>query len=643
MFPATSPASTHRVRRSTSAPDGYVYCPKKLAHDCANLPHLIGVYLLIGRLYLLGDRLPIPLSAHDLAAYDPSLSYGAAVRALDRLVCWGWLIEHAECGQKSSYIPTWGLGKGHGHPWQLGTKVLGRPAGVYAVCIDQHLLDTCIGKLDPHRRQRAIISRFVARPLLTLEDVGIYAQARTNHTVFSARLQALGLLAPDGEARDLPAERELLALASQHSLLDVHAGLTAQGWQRLGVSLEDPTAATSSPLFFVPPDLIGGSITPLIGNLIGNLITDAEVSEPTFSASKRPETGMEATAVLHSPMLPTQPKQPTFITTSRKPVRIRDADESEQHEYVKPGNPPSMHNAPPTPTAVRLNEKSVNPKSVRELATLPLEAVDHVIAYVETQVSDEKNMGGTIVNLLRGYRDTGELPTLSYQGRTRLEWQQQRQELGKDVEGGNAVGERAGDLIAEHLHYQATAALPVVVVESGSEAQAEQAANAPVSTLETPPDEPTNECADLTTVIHQHLQTCLPRSVALSIAMLLVRAEATVVVLECASKTHKLQVERSMLGPVRQLLLEQNDRRDVRIVVRPAAPLPAQARETPENNRPPWICAERWEVLPRMLRATLIGSRLGQGEVYAASPYLQQTLETRHRTEVAELIALSGL
>ena len=56
------------------------------------------------------------------------------------------------------------------------------------------------------------------------------------------------------------------------------------------------------------------------------------------------------------------------------------------------------------------------------------------------------------------------------------------------------------------------------------------------------------------------------------------------------------------------------------------------------NNRPDWIRAERWETLPVMLRAVLIGSTVGDGQVHAVSPYLDQLLQGRYAEIVAALV-----
>jgi len=55
--------------------------------------------------------------------------------------------------------------------------------------------------------------------------------------------------------------------------------------------------------------------------------------------------------------------------------------------------------------------------------------------------------------------------------------------------------------------------------------------------------------------------------------------------------------------------------------------------------RPTWISVERWDILPAMLRAVLIGATLIDGSVHAASPYLDRLLRTRCAREVAELVA----
>jgi hypothetical protein len=72
------------------------------------------------------------------------------------------------------------------------------------------------------------------------------------------------------------------------------------------------------------------------------------------------------------------------------------------------------------------------------------------------------------------------------------------------------------------------------------------------------------------------------------------------------------------------------------------APPPAQVPCIPNSapsSRPDWIRAERWEPLPVMLRAALIGSTVEDGQVHAASPYVDRLLYARYAEAVAALLA----
>src|SRR5215208_4570064 len=91
----------------------YVFLPHRLIADLQANPAAIGAYALIARLFLIYQA-PIPLSAVDLQRYDPTLSYGAARGALQRLVTLRWLSDQS--GHKNHYTPTWGVIKGTASP-----------------------------------------------------------------------------------------------------------------------------------------------------------------------------------------------------------------------------------------------------------------------------------------------------------------------------------------------------------------------------------------------------------------------------------------------------------------------------------------------------------------------------------------------
>ncbi len=56
------------------------------------------------------------------------------------------------------------------------------------------------------------------------------------------------------------------------------------------------------------------------------------------------------------------------------------------------------------------------------------------------------------------------------------------------------------------------------------------------------------------------------------------------------------------------------------------------------DTRPAWIELAHWEMLPRMLRAALIGSTLEEGVVRGKTDYPHGLLQARYATEVAALL-----
>src|ERR1700752_3812948 len=104
--------------------EDYLFLPHRLIADLPANPAAIAIYALVARLFLIHQE-PIPLSAADLQRYDPTLSYGAARGALQRLVALHWLSEQG--GHKNRYTPTWGPIKGVARVWQMDAPTLGRP------------------------------------------------------------------------------------------------------------------------------------------------------------------------------------------------------------------------------------------------------------------------------------------------------------------------------------------------------------------------------------------------------------------------------------------------------------------------------------------------------------------------------------
>ncbi|NJO81629.1 MAG: hypothetical protein HC828_01915 [Blastochloris sp.] len=199
MQPPTTPAPDrrdHSPSRPATAPFVRVPIPL-LTSDARDR----AIYALIARLFAL-TRAPVPLSAADLSAYDPTLSYGAASRCLGRLVRDGWLLPQTRRGQKTCYTPTWGPGRpgvGTAKPRRLATVPL--PAAV---------LDSFLGKLTPRRDTPATVARYTSVPLLTLADVGVYVQALTGQAGTTNALERYGLVC-DGVVGPLPTVADTLA------------------------------------------------------------------------------------------------------------------------------------------------------------------------------------------------------------------------------------------------------------------------------------------------------------------------------------------------------------------------------------------------------------------------------------------------
>src|SRR4051812_17323885 len=100
MFSAASAqmaAFCSPISCSIEQPSAYCPIPQRLLTDLHDTPLAIGVYGLVARLYLVA-KIPIPLSVPDVLRYDPTLSRGAVLRALARLIGGGYLIEAAQTG-----------------------------------------------------------------------------------------------------------------------------------------------------------------------------------------------------------------------------------------------------------------------------------------------------------------------------------------------------------------------------------------------------------------------------------------------------------------------------------------------------------------------------------------------------------------
>jgi hypothetical protein len=272
---------------AAAGPATYVPLPRRLVEDLRHSPAAVGVAVLLGRLFLIAGE-AVPLSPSDLKAYDPALSRESARRALKRLVDAGYALATGEGGLKHSYRPAWGRVNGVPLPWDREATSLGRPRHIPAVRVDDRLLDLCIGRIRLSQAHRAIVERYVAAPLLSLRDIGVYALALAGVPARSPALARLGLQGPDGQALPLPDDRAILAVASQRAAGEqsAHGGLTAAGWRHMGFTPPAPSAPSDEPLFFVPLPMVGGVIAPMVGGMVGGGVGQPPMGDGAQTASE---------------------------------------------------------------------------------------------------------------------------------------------------------------------------------------------------------------------------------------------------------------------------------------------------------------------------------------------------------------------
>jgi len=383
----------------------YVPLPRRLAEDLRDSPVAIGTYCLIARLYRI-SRAPVPLSPGDLQCLDPALSYGAATRALRRLADSPYVVVARVCGRKNSYAPTWGSVSGAVLPWDLGAPCLGRPRHIAELRLDQRLFDTCLGRVRTHAEHPAIVERYVAQPLLGLEEVGAYGAALAGVAPAGGRLVELGLLDHCGRPLPLPDDATLLAIASQRAIGCEEPGvaLTAAGWARTPFRGEAPAGCgAGQALFFVPEAQIGGGI----GAMIAHPISLELIAESPFEALGSAPAPLEALAAGSHGMIE---KQGEDRSTSRETPQAgggvsesRTISREDQQPGVDREVTPAVTDRRDVeePTGARLLREIGVRRSVSErMGVRPQEQIAQVIAQARAR-GDVRDLAGWVVSALR--------------------------------------------------------------------------------------------------------------------------------------------------------------------------------------------------------------------------------------------------
>lgn len=626
------PLPSDQQCESRNLPTRYVRVPKGLLIHAVYHPLPVGVYGLIARLFLVLQA-PVPLSAADITRYDPSLSRGAAQRALSRLVDDGWLIMTGAIGQKSSYVPTWGCVKGIPLAWRIGTPCLNRPRHVRAVCLDLRLLDIFLGKITPHPTHAAIITRYITAPLLTLLDVGSYALLLGGFPRTTPNLAMWGLVRGD-QPLPLPGDEHILAHASQHTLFDHNgATLTPRGLRRIGLQVPSHTSSTTQTLFFVPQ----GVIVPLPTPVPTAVIDQEPAGTPRISGfqSHNPAS-TDACSGITWESSGTPGKQEDSPPVP--PTQALGGGRSVQGEkYTMRGSPCSkteatqrLHDSQGTEAARMLAAIQVLPDQVIELSDISLAVVQAAICDGRSRPY-VRDLAGWVVSLLRAHRDHGRA------------------------------------IAPPRAHPES----PDALREAFARYQGEQEAHQPtdvsdalpsLSATSVPPDPPMTVSALWVAVLatlklqltrqefNRYLQSAVLQAIGdgqVTIAapntlvkeaiesryFALLRDTIAQYVGESLSVRVVLQGRQRTVGATSPWLDESAGKRNLVSAVSPESHL---------DERPDWIGVERWETLPTLLRAMLRGATLIDGQVQAASPYLDQVLYQRYGHAIAALADNEG-
>jgi hypothetical protein len=624
-----SPAATQTARTLRSpapAPDqpsAYCPVPQRLITDLHDNPLAIGLYGFVARLYLVG-QVPIALSVPDVLRYDPTLSRGAVLRAFARLLAAGYLIEITQPGMKTHYTPAWGRIGGEVRPWNMHQPCLGRPRHVARLRLDRRLFDICMGKLVPHLTRPAVITRYITRPVLSLVDIGCFVLALAGVPRTTPALIRIGAVR-DGTACPLPNDQHLLALISQqaldeHTSADTAVQLTLNGTRKLGLQPDfasHPATDAAQPLFFVPPDMIGCLIQPLIGSLIGTIAANAiDDSTPVADESR---SGVHTggitweTRELREQAIP--PPIPPYNECGggggKKDLRKARARSLQ----------PAGALLPHTEAATMLQAINVKPPQIVELAHLPPATIANAIADGRARTGI-RDLAGWVVSILRMHRDYG--------------WKIAPPSPAPDsIE---ALRESFARYTASH--------------EPDRHAVLGDTECSPGAAPSPAPVEPARDVVSLWRMVLATLRTQVSRAeynTWLRGAILL-SAEHSVATISAPSALVKAGLENRYAGALREAITALlGSPIQLRIVVHgPGASAETigatRNKSAPmDDQRPGWIDAARWSNLPAMLRAALLGSTVACGKLKAASPQLNRLIELRYAQAVAELIATADI
>jgi hypothetical protein len=174
-------------------PSTLIHIPTHLIIEQRTTPLSLGIYTLIGRLFLFKQE-SVDLSQPDIMKYDASIDRNSVMRAIAKLIKNNWMVQEREGvgGNKNTYRPTWGFVAGRCISWD--TKDTAPPEGMQSVQMSSQVLDQFIGVMVPNTSGAALIERHHAKPLLRLADIGVYLTALVGYPVSTPNLTKLKLV-----------------------------------------------------------------------------------------------------------------------------------------------------------------------------------------------------------------------------------------------------------------------------------------------------------------------------------------------------------------------------------------------------------------------------------------------------------------
>lgn len=618
MFGLQSPPTHAGVARPrapraahSTLPEHYCPVPQRLIHDLHDTVVAIGLYALVGRLYLLSHA-PIPLSRADVTRYDPTLSDGAVKRALDRLLRAGWLAQDT-AAKKHRYTPTWGTVRGQGVVWAVGQPRMGRPNHVSRHVLDLELFDTCMGKLTPHPTLAATVTRFVMTPALTLGDIGSYLLTAAGLPRVTPALAWLGAI-QGTQTRPLPSRQHLLATISQRVLtleetpcLPLTA-LTPAGVRQLGLiepSPAAPTTAQPQPLFFMPLEQIGDLAAFLAANLIGQDANAAGLP----SAAETLKTASAGTSS-HMPWDDQDyqdennpPPTPSSTTNGGGGMLFK-------HQQTTPRRTPEV---PDTEATRLLRTLNVRPTAlIRHAETAP----DQITAAIRDADSRPyvNDRAAWVVSLLDDAVEHGHTISVP-RGVMPSEWY--------------ATGGWSYEALAPSDSESQEQSLALTEPPAEEVQQPEEDVSAPV------------QPEDMTGHLRSELLVRVRDRALRSLIETLSVSEGPQAITVACAREHLSLISGPLYSHIHAILHSCGRALPIRLraAQQPLASPASAAVDDPEC--PDWIAAERWQGLSPMLRAALRGSRLEDGALRCVTPYLDQVVATRYRADVADLVCSS--